>query len=335
VISNGRLYVAGSLLRQSSMEGRIYCFDLTGADGPRGRLLWSHKLSGVTAIMDWWSISTSLRESATIAISGGRLFINSNHGSVVCLDAEDGRPYWVTAYRLRGNQRDMSFARFYRNRNTYTPVMRPEAPVLYGTTVIAAPVDGVAGLSLDLATGVSLATTLDRDRKFETSPYFIGVHRGRSYFLTTEGVVSEAATFGRILPDGRGGFVPGSMVSSTGLDTEGMLGGIAPLLVPGMGEHGAVLVAHINGVAVLDASSLRQVKMLPWPDAPAEWLASATDAKAEGRPTSEAELESLRRLTIARLKRTLGGLSLRNGPDGLELGLLTPGRLVHFRLLDN
>src|SRR5690606_6418877 len=92
VIERGRLDIAGSVVRQSSMEGRVYCFDLTGADGPRGRLLWSHKLSGVTAIMDWWSTSTSLREAATIRVVGGRLLVASNHGTVVCLDSEDGRP---------------------------------------------------------------------------------------------------------------------------------------------------------------------------------------------------------------------------------------------------
>ncbi len=337
VISRGRLFIAGSVVRQSSMEGRVFCFDLTGADGPRGRLLWSNKLSGVTAIMDWWSVSTSLREAATISLEGGRLLVSSNHGSVVCLDAEDGRPYWITAYRLRGSQRDTSMMRFSRYSNSgFTPVMRPDPPVRHGTTVIAAPSDSVTGLSLDLATGTALATTLERERKFETSPYFVGVLRGRAYYLTVDGIVSEAATFGRQLPDGKGGYVPGSLISSTGLKMDQVLTGIAPLLVPEMGQSGAVLVAQIDGVGVLDAATLNRIALLPWPEAPKSEDLPAPEPKAnQAKAASKDELEAARKRATWNLQRVIGALTMRTGPNGPELGLLTAGRLVHFKLLDN
>jgi outer membrane protein assembly factor BamB len=83
VIDRGRLYVA---LTQDpwlgGKKGRLVCLDAAGSgDVTRSGLVWSYD-----------HISQSI---STISIAGGLVFLADHAGTVHCLDAETGEPYWA------------------------------------------------------------------------------------------------------------------------------------------------------------------------------------------------------------------------------------------------
>ncbi len=96
----------------------------------------------------------SLVSHQLLSVSGGRIFVNTNLGTIACLDLEDGQIVWLARYQRAQASADEAYPRpdRYRYRDL-TPCM------VVGSQVICAPQDCPELFSLDAASGQLLWST--------------------------------------------------------------------------------------------------------------------------------------------------------------------------------
>lgn len=134
-----RLYVLASRGRPQAQLNAI-CLDAKA-----GTILWN---VAVGAPMTWPPEGMVVMSHRLVTVAAGHLYVQTNHGAVVCLDADRGRTVWVGWYESRpradgpsANAMDLNL---------------PSACLTAGGVVVAAPSDSDRLLAYDAASGIQL-----------------------------------------------------------------------------------------------------------------------------------------------------------------------------------
>lgn len=329
LVADNCLYTGGSISNRSTTEYRVYCFDLSGArTGTPGKLMWHTRISGTKGQMDYYGSRSNVREGGSLIKSGNRIIAMTNHGTLASVDARDGAILWAVAYRLRGS-RDRSNSMFGRSFSTERPVLRPEAPVLVGTTVVGAPSDGVAGISVDGCSGTVFADLLNNERQYEVAGYFLGTWGGRSYFQTNEGVTGEPFAFESKVIDAAGGWVKGQPLKLTGAPKEfaaDFRSDVKGMVVESGPGKAALLLAGEKYLYRFDAVTLAFMDNIAWPD----WEGKAKKAPASGKDAAKVTAAK-----PANRKKLAASLTLVPGQNGRppRLALTDPFAMRMVELL--
>jgi outer membrane protein assembly factor BamB len=305
VSADGLLYICGANAAKQSSESRVYCFDLTGKYTRKpGRIYWQRKLSGIAGLggNGWNDPTPQLKEGSSVTLSGSRVLVCTNSGSVACLDGYDGELHWVVEYRQRDSAGAARFSWMY---TPPRPTLAPEAPALHGASLIALPNDGVNGLSINALDGSVVRSLLRADRAFETVRYFLGERGAMAYFQTTSGLRAEPITHRRLVESAYG--PPPGTAAPVGVSAPAGLAFAEPLEsanlpeafiddylrnVRGFISGEAVFLAGVSGLHRFNARTLAYESFVAWPDAPKppEPTATANGAKpttAEADPKKD------------------------------------------------
>ena len=121
-------------------------------DRDTGSVIWRSPMlaSGMVSGCE----QASLVSHQLLSVAGGRIFVNTNLGSVACLDLETGQIVWLVRYQRATASADEAYARPDRFRyRDLTPCM------IVGTQVVCAPQDCPELFALDSASGQLLWST--------------------------------------------------------------------------------------------------------------------------------------------------------------------------------
>lgn len=138
VAAGGRLYVLASRSRpQAQLNG--LCLDAA-----TGAVLWNR---AVGAPISSPPEGSDVMTHGLVTAAPGRLYVQTNHGAVVCLDAADGRPVWVGWYESDPPAGPAANAP---ERNV------PASCLFSGGVLVAAPSDSDRLFAYDAESGVEL-----------------------------------------------------------------------------------------------------------------------------------------------------------------------------------
>lgn len=209
--------VLACVLARDNVNLRRYVISI---DRDTGGILWRSPVlaSGMVSGCE----QASLVSHQLLTVSGGRVYINTNLGAIVCLDLSDGEIVWLARYKRALAAADEPFPRPDRFRyRDLTPCM------VHGSQVICAPQDCPELFSLDTASGQLLWST-DAERVDDSNQvlgasgqslivsgdrlYWLEVHSGQVLAAFPPGSLGETST---ALPTPRGygrGMVVGNRV---------------------------------------------------------------------------------------------------------------------------
>lgn len=157
LVAGGRLYAALSRRRQQ-LEWSLACLD-----AETGALLW-HRLVGVSRTTP--NENENRVSQLLLTLGDGRLYLSTDWGAVVAVDAADGRWSWAVTYESQG----VSWPAV-----VPAPRIAP-APCLYSEgQVFVAPSDAQRVFCLEAATG----TLRWQRRVMEPLSHLVGVAQGR------------------------------------------------------------------------------------------------------------------------------------------------------------
>lgn len=138
-------------------------------DAATGTVLWNRRVgSPITSPPEGAVVMTH----RLVTVAAGRLYLQTDHGAVVCLDAGDGRPVWIGWYESRPPAHGNGTARTDHARANHES---PSACLFSGGVVVAAPVDSDRLLAYDAASGIELWSRTIRGG----GRTLIGAHDGR------------------------------------------------------------------------------------------------------------------------------------------------------------
>jgi hypothetical protein len=138
VADGDRLYVLATRSRPQAQLNAL-CLDAA-----TGAVLWNRAIGAAIASPPE---GLDVMTHRLVTAAAGRLYVQTNYGAVVCLDAADGRPVWVGWYESvppagsAANAPDHNL---------------PAAPLFSGGVVVAAPSDSDLLLAYDAESGVEL-----------------------------------------------------------------------------------------------------------------------------------------------------------------------------------
>ncbi len=139
VADGGRLFV---LANRSRPQSRLHALCL---DAATGDVLWNVPVgSPIASPPEGLAVMTH----RLITLAAGKLFIQTNQGAVVCLDADDGRPQWVAWYDSRPVREGLAANVPERN--------QPAACLFDGGVVVVAPADSERVSAYDATSGIAL-----------------------------------------------------------------------------------------------------------------------------------------------------------------------------------
>jgi len=139
VAGDSRLFV---LANRSRPQSRLHALCL---DAATGDVLWNVPIgSPIASPPEGLAVMTH----RLITLAAGKLFVQTNQGAVVCLDAEDGRMRWVAWYDSRPVREGLAANAPERN--------LPAACLCDGGVVVVAPSDSDRIFAFDAASGVAL-----------------------------------------------------------------------------------------------------------------------------------------------------------------------------------
>ncbi len=146
------------------IQGRIHyavaCFDLDS-----GALLWSTDVVSGQRELNMFGRHEREFCAPEVVVAGERVIALTQVGAIACLDLYSGEVHWVTLYDQIPLQRNHDFGAPQR----LSP-WRNQAPVVSGSTVVAAPFDSWDLVGLDLAGGKLLWSLSNRGRN---SPLYV------------------------------------------------------------------------------------------------------------------------------------------------------------------
>ncbi|MFO1065218.1 MAG: PQQ-binding-like beta-propeller repeat protein [Pirellulales bacterium] len=147
VVVGDRLLVAAALRDNVGLRRYVAMFD---AEGGKFRRLSPLLASGIVSGAE----QANLISHQLLTVGGGRVFVSTNLGAIVCLDPDSGEIVWHTRYRRARPAADDPYplAARYRYRDL-TPCM------LVGTLLVCAPKDCPEVFALDTVTGTLVWST--------------------------------------------------------------------------------------------------------------------------------------------------------------------------------
>lgn len=139
VADDDRLYVLAS---RSRPQSRLHALCISAATGD---ILWNVPVGSPIASP---SEGLAVMTHRLLALAGRRLFVQTNQGAVVCLDAGDGRAQWVAWYDSRPVKEGSAANAPERN--------LPASCLVDGGVVVVAPADSGRIFGFDAASGVAM-----------------------------------------------------------------------------------------------------------------------------------------------------------------------------------
>jgi outer membrane protein assembly factor BamB len=137
--ADGRLYLLAIRTRPQVQLNAI-CVEAT-----TGVILWNRRVGAPIASPPEGAAVMTHR---VVTVAAGRLYIQTNHGAVICLDPADGRPLWVGWYESRPPESGPPASAPDRN--------LPGACLFAGGVVVAAPADSERLFAYDAESGIEL-----------------------------------------------------------------------------------------------------------------------------------------------------------------------------------
>ncbi len=154
-----------------------------------GQLLWRSPVLASGTVSG--SEQASLLSHQLLTVSGGRVLINTNLGSVACVDLNDGQIVWLARYRRSTAAVDQPYA--LQDRYRYRDL---NPCVIDGSLLICAPQDCPEVFALDVTSG-DLIWSTDAERADETTQ-ILGA-RDQSVILSGDRIVWLDRNDGRVI----------------------------------------------------------------------------------------------------------------------------------------
>ncbi|MDA1264161.1 MAG: PQQ-binding-like beta-propeller repeat protein [Planctomycetota bacterium] len=261
VISGTRVLVPAARLR-GRIELFVACYDLH-----TGELAWSTPVLTGQRPLNMFGRLVAEFAAPPVVVEGDRLLMQTQLGTVACLDLFTGEVIWHAIY----DQILFSAGSYYSPGNLRS-LWRTAPPVVVGSTVIAAPFDSDEMLAIDLDTGTVL-WTMDHDEvvklamgttRLGSVDALLGADERRVYLGGRRVVALEA-------PGGLASEPPRRRAWAYPAEPSEYItnGGLRPVV----GDD-RIYVPHMDRLAVLDRRSGKQVEGLTWSSNPGNLLLS-------------------------------------------------------------